>query len=142
MTLLNLVPGLTFAIAFSNAISATSHTFCLSGSLASPTCISVNEEVAHGIPGKRIIREGDLVNIDVSALKNGVACTALPILLNLVPGLTFAIAFSNAISATSHTFIPGKRIIREGDLVNIDVSALKNGYYADTGISFVVGEAS
>ena len=23
------------------------------------TCISVNEEVAHGIPGKRIIREGD-----------------------------------------------------------------------------------
>ena len=35
------------------------------------TCISVNEEVAHGIPGKRIIREGDLVNIDVSALKNG-----------------------------------------------------------------------
>ena len=37
--------------------------------------------------------------------------------------------------------IPGKRVIREGDLVNIDVSALKNGYYADTGISFVVGEA-
>ncbi|CAM3176620.1 type I methionyl aminopeptidase [Staphylococcus argensis] len=35
------------------------------------TCISVNEEVAHGIPGKRKIREGDLVNIDVSALKNG-----------------------------------------------------------------------
>ena len=33
------------------------------------TCISVNEEVAHGIPGKRKIREGDLVNIDVSALK-------------------------------------------------------------------------
>ena len=37
--------------------------------------------------------------------------------------------------------IPGKRVIREGDVVNIDVSALKNGYYADTGISFVVGEA-
>ncbi|MGV3275266.1 type I methionyl aminopeptidase [Staphylococcus sp. 11261D007BR] len=36
--------------------------------------------------------------------------------------------------------IPGKRVIKEGDLVNIDVSALKNGYYADTGISFVVGE--
>ena len=35
------------------------------------TCISVNEEVAHGIPGKRVIREGDLVNIDVSALKMG-----------------------------------------------------------------------
>ncbi|MFP4924399.1 M24 family metallopeptidase, partial [Staphylococcus pseudintermedius] len=35
------------------------------------TCISVNEEVAHGIPSQRVIREGDLVNIDVSALKNG-----------------------------------------------------------------------
>ena len=30
------------------------------------TCISVNEEVAHGIPGKRVIQEGDIVNIDVS----------------------------------------------------------------------------
>lgn len=36
------------------------------------TCISVNEEVAHGIPGSRIIRAGDLVNIDVSAEKDGV----------------------------------------------------------------------
>ncbi|MBO0994202.1 type I methionyl aminopeptidase [Bacillus sp. SD088] len=35
------------------------------------TCISINEEVAHGIPGERIIQEGDLVNIDVSGSKNG-----------------------------------------------------------------------
>lgn len=35
------------------------------------TCISVNEEVAHGIPGERIILEGDIVNIDVSGSKNG-----------------------------------------------------------------------
>jgi methionyl aminopeptidase len=35
------------------------------------TCISVNEEIAHGIPGARIIRAGDLVNIDVSAEKDG-----------------------------------------------------------------------
>ena len=36
------------------------------------TCISVNEEIAHGIPGDRRIAAGDLVNIDVSAEKNGV----------------------------------------------------------------------
>ncbi|KJZ19218.1 type I methionyl aminopeptidase [Loktanella sp. S4079] len=36
------------------------------------TCISVNEEIAHGIPGDRVIASGDLVNIDVSASKNGV----------------------------------------------------------------------
>ncbi len=35
------------------------------------TCISVNEEVAHGIPGARMIKAGDLVNIDVSAEKDG-----------------------------------------------------------------------
>jgi methionyl aminopeptidase len=35
------------------------------------TCISVNEEVAHGIPGARRIAAGDLVNIDVSAEKGG-----------------------------------------------------------------------
>lgn len=35
------------------------------------TCISVNEEVAHGIPGDRVIQEGDVVNIDVSGSKNG-----------------------------------------------------------------------
>lgn len=34
------------------------------------TCISVNEEIAHGIPGDRILRDGDLVNIDVSASKD------------------------------------------------------------------------
>jgi methionyl aminopeptidase len=35
------------------------------------TCISVNEEVAHGIPGDRVLKRGDLVNIDVSAVKDG-----------------------------------------------------------------------
>jgi methionyl aminopeptidase len=35
------------------------------------TCISVNEEVAHGIPGPRVIQAGDLVNLDVSAEKDG-----------------------------------------------------------------------
>lgn len=40
------------------------------------TCISVNEEVAHGIPGDRVIGPGDLVNIDVSAEKAGVFADA------------------------------------------------------------------
>lgn len=35
------------------------------------TCISVNEEVAHGIPGERVLQAGDVVNIDVSAVKDG-----------------------------------------------------------------------
>ena len=35
------------------------------------TCISVNEEAAHGIPGDRIIQAGDIVNVDVSAELDG-----------------------------------------------------------------------
>jgi len=35
------------------------------------TCISLNEEAAHGIPGARSIKAGDLVNIDVSAELGG-----------------------------------------------------------------------
>lgn len=35
------------------------------------TCISVNHEVAHGIPGDRVLQQGDLINIDVSAKRDG-----------------------------------------------------------------------
>lgn len=35
------------------------------------TCISINEEAAHGIPGARVIKAGDIVNVDVSAEKGG-----------------------------------------------------------------------
>lgn len=35
------------------------------------TCISVNEQAAHGIPGDKILKASDLVNIDVSAEMNG-----------------------------------------------------------------------
>ena len=36
------------------------------------TCISINEEAAHGIPSeKKVLKEGDLINIDVSAELNG-----------------------------------------------------------------------
>ncbi len=34
-------------------------------------CVSIDNEVVHGIPGERILKEGDLVSIDVGVLKNG-----------------------------------------------------------------------
>ena len=48
------------------------------------TCLSVNDVVAHGIPSDYILKEGDKINIDVSASKNGYfADTGLT--LNLPP---------------------------------------------------------
>lgn len=35
------------------------------------TCISINEEAAHGVPGARRIQAGDVVNVDVSAELDG-----------------------------------------------------------------------
>ena len=34
-------------------------------------CASINEEVVHGIPGPRELREGDLLSVDVGTLKDG-----------------------------------------------------------------------
>ena len=35
------------------------------------SCISINEEVVHGIPGPRLLLDGDIVSVDVGAMKNG-----------------------------------------------------------------------
>ena len=35
------------------------------------TCVSVNEEVIHGIPGKRVVHNGDIVSIDLCATYKG-----------------------------------------------------------------------
>lgn len=34
-------------------------------------CVSINEVICHGIPGKRIIRDGDIVNVDITSILNG-----------------------------------------------------------------------
>src|SRR5262245_10653854 len=35
------------------------------------TCISINEELVHGIPGPRVLREGDIVSIDIGVIWQG-----------------------------------------------------------------------
>jgi methionyl aminopeptidase len=43
-------------------------------------CVSVNDEIVHGIPGRRVLREGDIVSIDLGATYQGfVADSALSI---------------------------------------------------------------
>lgn len=50
-----------------NAKSAPKYTYNFPGT----TCISINEDIAHGIPGDYVIKDGDLINIDVSAELDG-----------------------------------------------------------------------
>jgi methionyl aminopeptidase len=65
-------PGMTTAeldalgarwLADAGAESAPQLTYGFPGA----TCISVNEEIAHGVPGPKPLAAGDMVNIDVSA---------------------------------------------------------------------------
>lgn len=71
-----LEPGMTTAeldalgarwLAEEGARSAPQITYDFPGA----TCISINEEAAHGIPGPRVIQPGDVVNVDVSAEMDG-----------------------------------------------------------------------
>ncbi len=34
-------------------------------------CVSIDDEIVHGIPGKRVIREGEIVSLDVGAIVGG-----------------------------------------------------------------------
>ena len=51
--------------------SGAKPTFKGYGGFPGSACISVNDEVIHGIPGKRIVRSGDIVSIDVGATYKG-----------------------------------------------------------------------
>lgn len=49
-------------------------------------CISVNEEVVHGIPGRREVREGDIVSVDCGVIwKNYIADSAVTIPVGAIP---------------------------------------------------------
>ena len=34
-------------------------------------CVSVNDEIVHGIPGERVLKEGDIVSLDAGVIFNG-----------------------------------------------------------------------
>ena len=52
-------------------------------------CVSINEEIVHGIPGERKIREGDVVSIDAGAILHGFyADAATTVLVGASPRMT------------------------------------------------------
>src|SRR5271154_6761915 len=48
-------------------------------------CISLNDEIVHGVPGARVIREGDLVKLDLTIEKDGFMADAA-ITVAVAPG--------------------------------------------------------
>jgi len=91
--------------------------------------ITLKRMMEHAKPG---ITTGELDNIGREFLIKEGAKSA-PIAAYQFPGAT-CISISPVIAHG----IPGDYILREGELINIDVSAELNGYFADTGGSMVV----
>ena len=95
-------------------------------------CISVNDEVIHGIPGNRVLRDGDIVSIDVGAYKDGFHgdCAA-----------TFACGnvseeAKRLIEVTRQSFYEGLRYAREGYRLP-DLSGAIQRYVEENGFSVV-----
>ena len=95
-------------------------------------CISVNDEVIHGIPGKRVLQEGDIVSIDVGAFIGGFHgdCAA-----------TFACGqiseeAQRLIDVTRQSFFEGINFAKEGYRVQ-DISAAVQTYVESHGFSVV-----
>ena len=80
------------------------------GGFPASVCISINDEVIHGIPGSRILKEGDIVSIDVGAFKNGFHgdCAAT------FPCGKISDEARRLIDVTRQSFFEGIRYAREG----------------------------
>lgn len=95
-------------------------------------CISVNDEVIHGIPGNRVLRDGDIVSIDVGAYKDGVHgdCAA-----TFICGSVSEEA-KRLIEVTRQSFFEGLKFAREGYRVP-DISSAVQRYVEQNGFSVV-----
>lgn len=95
-------------------------------------CISVNDEVIHGIPGHRVLREGDIVSVDVGAYKDGFHgdCAAT------YPCGEISEEARRLIEVTRQSFFEGLRYAREGYRLP-DLSVAIQRYVESNGFSVV-----
>ena len=95
-------------------------------------CISVNDEIIHGIPGKRVLREGDIVSVDVGAYIGGFHgdCAAT------FPCGRISPEARRLIDVTRQSFFEGIRFAREGQRLQ-DISAAVQSYVEQNGFSVV-----
>ena len=112
--------------------SGAEPTFLGYGGFPASACISVNEQVIHGIPGSRKLREGDIVSIDVGATFKGfVGDCAMT-----VPCGTCSEEALRLIAVTRQSFFEGIKFARHGNRVS-DVSAGVQAYAESQGCGVV-----
>ena len=95
-------------------------------------CISVNDEVIHGIPGKRVLKEGDIVSVDVGAYIGGFHGDCA----GTYPCGQVSDEALDLIRVTQQSFFEGIRYAREGYRRG-DISAAIQSYVESHGYSIV-----
>ena len=93
-------------------------------------CISVNDEVVHGIPGARELREGDLVKLDLTADKRGYVADATRMAL-LPPGSETAERLAECARMACHAAVgaakAGMGLVELGGIIQEEVK--KQGFH-------------
>jgi methionyl aminopeptidase len=77
-------------------------------------CISINDEIVHGVPGDRIIQQGDLVKLDVTAEKGGFMADAA-VTVPVAPVSEEAIRL---VACVRNAFQKALEVMRAGNPVN------------------------
>ena len=95
-------------------------------------CISVNDEVIHGIPGKRVLKEVDIVSVDVGAYIGGFHGDCA----GTYPCGQVSDEAMDLIRVTQQSFFEGIRYAREGHRLG-DISAAIQSYAESHGYSIV-----
>lgn len=102
------------------------------GGYPASACISVNDVVIHGIPGKRVLREGDIVSVDVGACWGGFHgdCAATFACGEISPEA------KRLIEVTKQSFFEGIKFARQGNRIS-DISHAVQSYVEANGYSVI-----
>ena len=102
------------------------------GGFPATLCTSVNEEVVHGIPGKRILKEGDILSVDMGCILEGYHGDM---------ARTYAVGEISAeakklIEVTKQSFFEGIKFAKKGNHLN-DIGSAIQKYVEKNGFSVV-----
>ena len=102
------------------------------GGFPASTCISVNETVIHGIPDHRVLREGDIVSVDVGAYYKGFHgdCAATYACGEISPQAR------KLIDVTKQSFFEGLKFAKQGCRIS-DIGHAVQTYVEANGFSVV-----
>ncbi len=93
-------------------------------------CISINDEAVHGIPGDRVLREGDLVKLDVTVEKDGYLADAAETVA--VPPISNQ--KQRLMDCAREAFYRALRAAKAGELIN-EIGRVVERYVRTSGFS-------